>query len=382
MFTDYILNGQPHGDVANQFADFRSEPNLLRSYIDHRGKLCVDVRCMVTNTKTGRKEPGFRKVLVRDARDMGIDIPLDVTNATSLRKDEWLRFDEAVLRESRQRMKAWTDLANANSVGGFDGMSKTSLEWETMTDPGSALVDMDATSVGRNDAPQFQLERVPLPITHSDFFIKKRQLMVSRNTGEPLDTTGAEMAGRRVAEQIEKSVIGNVTAYAYGVSPSGAQTPKVYGYATHPHRNTKTDVTTPTGSNGPTTVTEVLTMLATLRTDGFFGPYMIYHSTDWSRFMDTDYSTAKGDITLRERLRNIEEVSDVRQLDFLTATFTLLIVQMTSDVARAINGMPITTLRWETRGGMQINYKVMAIQVPNIRSTAAGNCGIVHATTA
>jgi hypothetical protein len=55
---------------------------------------------------------------------------------------------------------------------------------------------------------------------------------------------------------------------------------------------------------------------------------------------------------------------------------------MTSDVARAINGMDITTVQWETQGGMRVNFKVMAIQVPQIRSDFNGRTGIVHATTA
>jgi len=55
---------------------------------------------------------------------------------------------------------------------------------------------------------------------------------------------------------------------------------------------------------------------------------------------------------------------------------------MTSNVARAIIGMDFTTLQWESRGGMQKNFKVMAIMVPNLRSTNSGKCGILHGTTA
>ena len=220
-------------------------------------------------------------------------------------------------------------------------------------------------------------------LTHADFFIKKRQLMTSRNSGTPLDTTNAEAAGRRVAEQIEKSVIGNVTAFQYGTASNYGRNPKVYGYATHPARNTKTDLTTPTGvSTNDDTLQDVLEMMTTMQSKGFFGPYMLYHSTDYWKFMEDDFNANKGDITLRDRLKAIDGMNDVRQLDFLTSTFTLILVQMTSDVARAINGMPITTVRWESKGGMQINYKVMAIQVPQIRADFNGNCGIVHATTA
>jgi hypothetical protein len=39
-------------------------------------------------------------------------------------------------------------------------------------------------------------------------------------------------------------------------------------------------------------------------------------------------------------------------------------------------------VQWETVGGMRLNFKVMAIQVPQIREDFNGNCGICHATTA
>jgi hypothetical protein len=97
--------------------------------------------------------------------------------------------------------------------------------------------------------------------------------------------------------------------------------------------------------------------------------------------MDDDYR-ATDSRTLRQRLRQIDAITDVRRLDFLTSTYTFLLVQMTSDVARAINGMDITTVQWETQGGMRVNFKVMAIQVPQIRSDFNGRTGIVHATTA
>jgi hypothetical protein len=72
----------------------------------------------------------------------------------------------------------------------------------------------------------------------------------------------------------------------------------------------------------------------------------------------------------------------VRRLDFLTSTYTMIMVQMTPDVARAINGMDLTTVQWEEKGGMQLQFKVMCIQVPQLRYDYNGNSGIMHGTTA
>jgi len=43
--------------------------------------------------------------------------------------------------------------------------------------------------------------------------------------------------------------------------------------------------------------------------------------------------------------------------------------------------MELTTVQWESNGGMKLNFKVMAIQVPYIKSTSDGVTGIVHGTT-
>ena len=384
MFVDFIQNGQGHGEVGEMLANYRFEPGLMRPYIDSKGRSCVTVADGQEYDKVNNVyRPKYRKELTRNMDGVGL-----VNNATTLRKDEWIRFDTAVLREARARLRAWADLAEANTYGGFDGMSKTILEHETMSDPGEAVVDMDGLTDARNDYPKFQLQGLPLPITHSDFFFGQRKLAESRNTGTPLDVTMAEVAGRRVAEMIEKTLLGIETGITYGASTKYARAAKVYGYTDYSDINTKTNLTTPTGINPSSTVSDVLAMRETLYNDNFFGPFMLYHSKDWDKWLDNDYyatATAVGitgaNQTLRQRLRQIEGIVDVRRLDFFTNTYSLLMVQMTQDVCRAVVGMPLTTVQWPSQGGMRVNFKVMTIMVPQIRSDYTGRCGILYATT-
>lgn len=93
--------------------------------------------------------------------------------------------------------------------------------------------------------------------------------------------------------------------------------------------------------------------------------------------MEEDYSTSKGDNTMRQRLESINGIQSVKQADYLSDT-TLLLVQMTPDVARMVVGMEITTVQWESHGGMQLNFKVMCILVPQLRSDFNDATGIVH----
>ncbi len=375
MFVDYILNGQGHGEVGDTLGQCRFDPGLLRPWRGKNGRSYVTVN---TGRITDEGVPVYEARLVKDMVENGL---MPIANATSLRKDEWLMLDRVVIKTARARLRAWSDLSAASSFGGFNGMSKMILEHETMSDPGHAVVDMDGLTPSGGDEPKFQLEGLPLPITHSDFHFSSRRISVSRNTGTPLDTTMAETAGRRVAETIEKTLIGTLTGMTYGTAANYNNTPTVYGYATHPDRITKTDVTTPDGTNGATTVDDILAMIESAANAYYYGPFMLYHSTDWDKYLDDDYR-ANDSRTLRQRIRAIDAITDVRRLDFLTSTFTFLMVQMTSDVARAVNGMDITTVMWESSGGMRVNFKVMGIQVPQIRSDFSGNTGIVHATTA
>lgn len=377
MFSDYILNGEGHGAVGQRLAGCHYDAGRLRPFLDSKGRTCMSVNTGERDEKGG---PVLKNRLLSEMVMNGEAQP--VANATTLRKDEWLMLDKAVVKAARYRLRAWADLAAANSFSGFDGMSKMMLEHETMSDPGEAVVDFDALTPGRTDAPQYQLEGLPLPITHADFYFSARRLAVSRNTGTPLDTTMAEACGRRVAEMIEQTTIGTIQGPQYGIATSYGQTPKVYGYTNHPQRTTYTSLNTPTGANGTTILTDFLACIDALYDAKMYGPYMVYHSTDYSQYLDNLFSTTEPSAgTLRSRLLQIPDIVDIRRLDYLTSGYQLVFVQMTPDVARAVIGMDITTVQWPTVGGMQLNFKVMAIMVPQIRADYDGNCGVLHATT-
>ncbi len=410
VFNDFIKDSKGYGPVGGVLEAARFDPGLLRPYFDKNDRPAVTINTGRTTLVKGQQVPIREHRLIRDlVHNSGVMLP--VFNATSLRKEEWLQLDSVVIRAARFRLRAWKDLAGANSFGGFNGMSKLILEHETMSDPGEALVDMDGLSEGRTDQPSFQLQGLPLPITHSDFWFGSRRLAVSRNTGTPLDTTMGEAAGRRVAESIEKTTIGTNTGITYGGNSTQVggygRASSVYGYTNFTPRLTYTGVIAPTavGYNASKTLANVLLMRDKLYANKFYGPFMLYHSNDWDQYMDNDYILTGGNVatqTLRERLKAIEGIQDVRRLDFLfsaainpttgpggegftatgTSPFTLLMIQMTPDVARAVNGMDITTVQWESVGGMRLNFKVMAIQVPQLRADYDGNCGVLHATTA
>lgn len=389
MFTDFVLNGRGFGEVGTVLQGMRYEPGLLRPFIDQNGVPSVTVNSgrMVMDNKTGMYVPKPVKLSIEQARRMGMNSP--VWNATSLRKEEWQMMDRQVLLAARSRLSVAQDLMDRNTFGGFNGMAKMTLEYEAMSDPGHVYIDMDARSSGASDSPLFKLRSLPLPITHVDFTFSERRLAVSRNGGSPLDMTMPEAGARRIGESLEQQTLGTATGMTYGTVSTGPTahdgTSTVYGYTTFPSRLTKTNLTAPTGTNAATVLAEILAMKDQMTANKFYGPWVIYHSDGWDQYMDNDYyvtSTGAPYITLRERLKKIQGIEDVKRADFLTQDYQLIMVQHTADVARMVVGLPITTVQWPEKGGLEQCFKILCIIVPQLRSDYNGNCGILHATTA
>jgi len=351
---DFILNGRASGDVASKLLQCNFDVRSLRSYVGQDGRSYITMN-----------QNGVLKA-----------IPIQNATAT-LRKDDWKILDDAIVKVSKERLKAVADLRAAGLTFTIpNGMGKTVLETETMGDIGPASVSMDGLRENANDRPVFELTNLPLPIIHKDFSFSSRQIMASRNGGSPLDTTSAELAARRVAEEAEKLLLGSSTVadqYSFGGGT-------LYGYTDFPSAITSETLTCPTSSGwtGETFLGEILAMIVALYAAYHYGPYVLYTAPAWDRYLDDDFKSG-SDKTLRNRVKEVNAIQDVRTLDFMS-DYDIVLVQMTSDVVREVIGLDITTVEWDTVGGLQKNFKVMAILVPQLRADMNENSGIVYAS--
>lgn len=347
-----ILNGQAQGAVANTLLSNGFDVSALRPWI---GK---DGRTYIAQNQHGKI------------------VAVPTMNATAtLRKDEWKILDDAIVMAAKERLNIVADLRGRGLTYNVpNGMSKTVLETETVSDITAATISMDPARQSEGDRPEYELTSLPLPVIHKDFYFNARQVAASRGQGTSIDTTMAQLAARRVAEEAEKLVTGSTTGITYGGGT-------IYGLTNYPYRITSATITCPNDS--PWTpqlmVQEVLAMRQASEDAHYYGPWVLYNSPIWDQYLDDDYSTAKGDNTLRQRLEAIKGITAVKTVDHLSGN-QLILVQQTSDVIRMVNGMDITTVQWETNGGMRLNFKVMAIMVPQIRSDFNHATGIVHAS--
>lgn len=298
--------------------------------------------------------------------------PAALRTLDTLRKDEWVSFDEALVEEGQLRLRAVADLVDAGLVSTIpNGLGKTVREYERVTDMQPAELSLDGNVRSEDDRQEFDLQQLPLPISHKDFSLNLRVLLASRERGEPLDTTQVRNAGRRIAEATEGLLLNGTTKVFGGLA--------IYGYTTHPNRNTGSYGTGGAWSGSKTgeqILTDALTMVAGLESARYFGPYWLYVPSASSTKLEEDFK-ANSDKTIRQRLLEVDQIAAIRTVDQLTVG-NVVMVQGSRDVVEMVEGEPLQTVQWEINGGFTVNFKGFTIFVPLVKSTASGRSGVFH----
>lgn len=346
LFTLGANGASASGPVGKKLMANGMDHNVLRPWIGNDG------RAYITKIANGKAKA----------------IPI-FANAT-LRKDEWKEMDSQIVEAAKTRLVGVADLyAKGLVLRLSNGLGKTVLEYEDLSEMTAAHLDMDAVVHGQKDRPKYDLKYLPLPITHKEFSFNARVLAASRTSGDPVDTTAGMLAARVVAEHVESTLFTGASTFAYGGGT-------LYGYTDHPNRNTVTlsvnwDDSAKTGS---LILDDVRAMKQASIDAKHYGPWALYVPTSYETTLDDDFK-AESDKTIRQRILEIGGIETVKVVDSLPAD-TVVLVQLTADTVRIVEGLPLTTVEWDTHGGMATEYKVMTIMVPQIRADQYGNCGV------
>lgn len=363
--VDLIGNGMAQGEMAYYMMNNgKLDPGYMRPFVDEKGQSWVTVY------KGG------------DAKDPANYISRPIQTNATLRRDEWKQLDDAILEVSRQRLTGVQDLVDNGLVYNLgNAMGTTVLEWHSVSDGMEAALTMDGVTRSVGDRPDFKYHYLPIPIIHVDYEINARVLAASRNLGNPLDTTSAEMATRKVLEKLEDMLFTSIS-YSFGEKDSNSRN-TIYGYLNYPDRNTVSFSSLPSAhwNDSGTSGADIVACVAAMKQESIdnyhYGPWMLYIPTAYETILDQDYDATTPGTTIRERILKIAGIKGIKVVDCLTAD-NVLLVQMTSDVVRLVRGLGIQNVEWSTEGNMVTKYKVMTIQVPQIRSDYNGKCGIVH----
>lgn len=363
LMIDFLNLNSANGELAGAFKGGRLNPGMKRPFVEQGKDGKWGVYCSVY-TKGDPKDPKSYQVLKVNANGV-------------LRREEWKALDEAIVPIAEQRLTGVQDLISRGLVYNLgNGMGTTVLESHDVSDAMEAELSMDGVTRSKGDRPEFGSVYLPIPIIHSDYEINDRVLQNSRNLGNGLDVTSAERAARKVSEKLENMLYQN-EQFSYGGGT-------IYSLTNYPNRNeyslgTHWDdlVDDSTGSVGEKIVAQCLGMKQMMIDNHQYGKYVLHIPTGYEVLLDNDYNSFKNE-TIRERILKIANIEDIVVVDKLAAN-NILMIQLATSTIRIVRGMGLTNLQASTEFGMVHKFKVLTIQVPQIRSDHNGKCGIVHA---
>src|SRR5690554_676140 len=350
------------GALAHQLSSGRLDVRRMRPFVGKDGKTYV------TAYQGGNpKKPEAWKTF-------------QVNAPGTLRRDEWIQLDEALLGIAEQRLTGTNHLIGAGlSFTLGNAMGTTVLEYHNVGDALVAELSMDAVTRTKGDRQEFDSVFLPIPIIHVDWEINQRALENSRRLGNPLDTSMTERAGRKVMEKQEEMLFTD-TNYSYGGGT-------IYSFLNFPQRIHPGGTGDQQIANisdwasalvsGEEIVDEVLEMKQASITNHFYGPWDLFIPTNFETKLDQDYSDAKGTNTIRERILKISGVENIVVVDKLPDS-NVVFVQRSTDVIRIVQGLALQNLQDQTEFGFVNKFKTLSIQVPQIRADQNGRTGLVH----
>lgn len=289
-----------------------------------------------------------------------------------LTEEQWRQIDDSIVRAAQERLVIVDDLRARGLIHPLGGLGVLESEFRKLSDVAPAEQSMSGATSGERDIPEKDIAIVPIPITHKDFRLEGRFLLSSRRgPGEPIDVSAAEAAARSVAEKMEDVVFGGGDVVLGGNS--------ILGITNHPDVGThtvSTDWDAVTDNND--IIADALAMMQVAIDAGYYGPYALYVNGAWGMVLEEDYK-AESERTVRQRLLAIEGLNTVRIADrgLAAGASEVALIQMTSNVIDLAVGQELTTVDWETEGGMIMHFKVMMAASPRVKSDYSGNSGIV-----
>ena len=155
----------------------------------------------------------------------------------------------------------------------------------------------------------------------------------------------------------------------------------IYGYRNASSRSTYTTMADwgSSGITGTEVLKDVLNMKQKMIDDKHYGPYMIYIPTAYETVLDDDFK-ADSDKSIRQRVLEISGIEGIKVADKLYDD-NVIMVELKPETVRMVVGFQPMMVEWTSHGGMQFEYKIMAIMVPQLRAEADKNMGLVNATT-
>ena len=297
---------------------------------------------------------------------------------STLRKDEWTALDRAVVEAGKEVLVGVNALRSAGLVR-QESIAVSIAQYNKRSTTTDAQLAMNPLTDDERVRIDYRIAGVPIPFIFQGFQLDIRTLTASRQLGGGLDLeTGAE-AAYQVALAEEKLLFKGTPAIA--VSDQLGALSTIYGYTTHPDRNTgsASGDWADTTNGYKFTMATLEAMKASLRADFYPGPYWLYlNSVNWG---DIHLINTATDRQVMEVIRNDPEISRM-EMSFQLATGEVLMIDPRPRTVQWVEAASIRTVEWDEKGSLGTNYRVLAAATPLIKSDYDGRCGVAHYTGA
>lgn len=355
--------GRFSGDVGARLATI-GDINALRTYRwdeEHGGDGRTYMDRFVGNDDDGN--PQYDSVVVNE------DSPMN--------RESWRLFDNAVVEAARAETRLWGDMNDAGLGETIDAMSITTVTYQKRLGQAHARVSMNPAVASDRDRALSSLANTPIPFIFSDWQYPVRDMRIAERGGQQLDLESVRECTRAVLETVDDLILGdNATPFDY----NGLEMPGLLNFGDAiPYT-----LTLPTAPGwGPDTLyDEINEMMQLLIDQNYFGPWMMYVGSAWSLYLNMKYSAQFQSRTLRQEILDMDGISGIRTIRRFTNDFRIVLLQMTKNVFRVYNGMPLRAIRWQSLDGWNVYGKVITSVAPQPRSDALGQTGILVAAGA
>lgn len=331
----------------------------------------------VTSLSESASASDFGNYLYRALMSSGGDLAV-MRSLNVLRPNDWIMFDKKVVEISRAGFTMVSDfIGNGMRYEIPDALGVMSIQWDRIGEMGAAQWGMMPDTVIQRHRLEFNTDYMPVPLIHHGFNLNIRHLMASQRQGLPLDTAHVAESTRLVVDGIENMFVnGSFTA--------GAGSGTMYGVLAYPYRITGSLTASWITATPDQIFADANAIIAALEAKNQYGPYGMYVPPTYAQALRKDYTRVLtggqgvgGNKTVLQRLMDIEGLKYIKTHRFIPAD-TVAVIQLTPETVDVLDGIQPKLIEWQTSGGMQTNYQVIAIMLPRPKRDALDQNGIAH----
>lgn len=358
-----IIQGDFAGDAADRLFMNNLDPGYLRPFYDPATNQSY------ISVQEGYNPDGTPKYVTK------------VHNApASLTYDAWKQLDAAVETAAQPEYNVVADLeANGLTRNIRGGLGTMMVGTQNRTTAGNATLSMSGQREAKRDRPETTIQWTPVPIAHADFSFDLREILASRQGGMPLDTTMLRDETVQVVKLLDSLHLGTYGSYVVEGMP-------IYGLLNNPYRFTQA-MTLPTapGWTPDVAYNELMTAIDTLATVYNYGPFGIYYSPQWFKYLMKRFSSVYDAGTLMSQLNAVGQLTNrikfMKQVDVMTG-FRMVLFSLNTNTIVTATAMRLSVFSWETHAGWIKNYKVAAARVPVMRRDSNDVTGVMDLAAA